>query len=491
MAVIFEIGNVTTTAHGISEYANVLLCLRTWVPGFQYTKQYKMKRWDGKMNLFAGETFPTGLLPDVLKKMESNKLDYVLNDVRFIEPLTLGPTTVPLRSYQDDAIRDAFGHVYLGTWWPRGVIKLPTGSGKTELAAAMIDMAQVPTMFLVHRQDLVAQAIERFQKYNLNVGGLGTFDQNLVTVCTVQSLMSWDMKFEKKYVDSEGVKTFRSDDWLHQKKQKQKLRSQDIKDILLDVHQVFIDEAHLIATKPENMTLMNKALTLMPNAYMRWGLTATPFLREQLYDWALEGSTGPCIVDISNRELIDAGFLSDCAVDMYMMPKGASMPKSWPECYEHGIVAYKPRNEKVIECLSLYPSPTLILVNKIGHGTLLEQMAARAGKNIPFVHGSSGKAERGEVLADLKRGAIDGVIASTIWDEGVNAPSIKSIILAGAGKSEIKNLQRLGRGLRTSPGKTILHLIDFIDVGTKILKQHSDSRKQYWKDQGFQVNILR
>src|SRR5258706_631832 len=413
MVVTFRIGNVTTTAHGIAEYANVLLCLRTWVPGFQYTKLYKIKRWDGKMNLFEGETFPTGLLPDVLKKMDSNDLDYILNDMRFIQPITFSPTTVPLRGYQNDAINAAFSRVYLGTWWPRGVIKIPTGGGKTEIAAAMIEMANVPTMFLVHRQDLVVQAIERFKLYNINVGGLDTFDQNLVTVCTVQSLMSWHMKFEKNYVDAEGKKAVRDDKWLINKGRKQGARATQIKNMLLEVYQVFIAEAHCIATKPENMTLMNKAVTLMPNAYMRWGLTATPFLREQLYDWALEGSTGPCIVDISNRELIDAGYLSDCAVDMYMMPKAVSMPKSWPECYEHGIVAYKPRNEKVIDCLSTYPGPTLILVGKIGHGELLEAMAARVGKNIPFVHGSSTKAGSKETTLDVQSRALYSTLLST------------------------------------------------------------------------------
>ena len=443
------------------------------------------------MNLFGGESFPTGLLSHVLAKMEANKLPYTINDLRFIKEISLNQTTVPLRGYQEEAVQNAFGNLYLGTWWPRGILKVATGGGKTEMAAAMIEMANIKTLFLVHRQDLVRQAIDRFTQYNLNVGELDTFDQNLVTVCTVQSLMSWDMTFSKNYIDVEGVKQERTDDWLRDKKERQTERRKNIQSLLVNVHQIFVDEAHLIATDQNNMGLLNKALALMPNAFCRWGLTATPFLREQLYDWALEGATGSTIVDISNRELIDAGYLSDCVVDMYTMPKSVSMPKAWPDCYEMGIVAYKPRNEKIIECLKNYPGPTLILVNQIGHGELLEVMAVRAGKNIPFISGSSGKAERLETVEDVKSGRLDGVIASTIWDEGLDIPNIQTVILAGGGKSEIKNLQRLGRGLRKSSGKSTLQLVDFIDVGAKTLKRHSDLRKNIWKEQGFTVNILK
>jgi superfamily II DNA or RNA helicase len=487
--VTFEIGNVYTTGLGIAEYTNVLQCLRTFVPGYRYTKLFKMRKWDGKMSLFSGETFPTGLLPDVLKKMDANKLPYVLDDKRPIRSITLRPTTLTLRPYQEDATAKAFGNMYLGTWWPRGVIKIPTGGGKTEIAAAMIQMANVPTMFLVHRQDLVRQAMERFQKYGIVVGELDTYDVNECTVCTVQSLMSWKMTFAKEYTNVEGKKTTREEDWLRQKKIKQTLRGREVIALLQHIEQVFIDEAHLIATDPDSVGLMNEALSLMPNAYMRWGLTATPFMREQLYDWSLEGATGPCIVDIPNRELIDAGYLSDCAVDMYMMPKAVIQPKCWPECYESGIVAYTPRNEKIIECLKNYPGPTLILVNKIGHGELLEAMAARAGKNIPFVSGTSSKAERNEVIDDVKSGGLDGIIASTIFDEGIDIPNIQTVILAGGGKSEIKNLQRVGRGLRKAHGKVCLQLVDFFDQGNKILKRHSVVRKEIWEAQGFVVTI--
>src|SRR3990172_12985037 len=125
-----EIENVLTHAYGIGEYSNVLLCLRAWVPGFQYTKLYKMKKWDGRMNLFSGESFPTGLLPIVLSKLDSNKLEYTITDKRVIQQIQLHPTSVPLREYQEDAINKAFGNVYLGTWFPRGIIKVPTGGGK-------------------------------------------------------------------------------------------------------------------------------------------------------------------------------------------------------------------------------------------------------------------------------------------------------------------------------------------------------------------------
>ncbi len=91
----------------------------------------------------------------------------------------------------------------------------------------------------------------------------------------------------------------------------------------------------------------------------------------------------------------------------------------------------------------------------------------------------------------MKSGVLDGIIASTIFDEGIDLPNIQTVILAGGGKSEIKNLQRLGRGLRKTTGKVSLKLVDFIDTGSKTLKKHSEIRKGIWEEQGFVVKILK
>mgnify|MGYP001559054555 CR=1 FL=1 len=486
-----EIHNVNCVITGGDKYPQLRTCLETLSPGYQYTYLFKSGRWNGKVNLMAKGQFPTGLLSAVFQTVHEFNIPHVIIDKRVAKQIHIHPSPVQLRPYQEEIVQKCMFNMWSDTWWPRGVIQVATGGGKTEIAADMICKAQVPTIFLVHRQDLETQAIERFVPFGIDAGPLANIGHQLVTVTTIQSLMSWNMEFQKHYENAEGAKLERSDEWLARKGKKQDRQALFIKEKLTEIDQVFIDEAHLVAAKAENMNMFSTALSLMPNAYMRWGLTATPFLRDKLHNWMLEGATGPALAQITNRELIDMGYLSEAFVDIFVMPKEPSLPADWPRCYDYGIVTNKTRNERIVDCYKTYPGPTLIMVSKLGHGVLLQSELKKAGFSLPFLSGTSSQTERLQVLNSLKSGTLSGAIVSTIWDEGIDCPQIKAIIIAGAGKSEIKNLQRLGRGLRLAAGKSEVKLIDFFDSSPAILKKHSEIRKKLWQDQGFIVNLLK
>lgn len=487
MMINIEIDNVFSVANGLANYPSLENCLEAYVPGYKYTLNYKRGHWDGKTNLLIGETFLTGLLPVVIEAIIDQQIPYTLIDARTgICNLALRPSQIPLRPYQQEAVNKALTNMQFGTWWPRGVLQMATGAGKTEVAAAIIAMTNVPTIFLVHRKDLQTQAIERFQKYNLNVGTIEDIYTNNVTVTTIQTLMSWSMDFTKHYIDNKGEKVERDDEWLANKSRKQAGRALEVKKALQIIQQVFIDEAHLVASSVERIGLFGAALQLMPNAYMRWGLTATPYMREQLHDWMLEGGTGDVLVKITNRELINLGYLTECVVDMFLTGKQPDVPKTWPECYDYGVVTNRIRNDAIVKCFNTYPGPTLVLVSKIAHGELLSN---RLG--IPFLSGQSSADERRQAIEDMRDSKLSGIIASTIFDEGIDIASIGCVILAGGGKSDIKNLQRLGRGLRLSTGKSQLQLVDFMDQSPAILAHHSQLRKKLWEEQGFKINILK
>lgn len=486
-----EIHNVNCIATGAEKYPQVMHCLETLSPGYQYTYLFKSGKWNGKVNLFNKNTFPTGLLSLIFATIEEFKIPHNIIDKRVVKAISLSPSPVALRDYQEDVVNKCIYNMWGNTWWPRGVIQVATGGGKTEIAADIICKMDVPTLFLVHRQDLETQALERFIPYGIDAGPLENIGNQLVTVTTIQSLMSWNMDFSKNYETAKGEKIERSDEWLERKNNKQVKQAEYIKSKLEEIEQVFIDEAHLVAAQAENMNMFSTALSLMPNAYARWGLTATPFLRDKLHNWMLEGATGPALAQITNRELIDMGYLSEAFVDIFVMKKDSSIDNSWPRCYDWGIVTHRERNQHIVDCYNTYPGPVLILVSKIGHGELLEKLLAKAGHIAPFLSGKSTASERKKAIKRLKSGDLMGVIASTIWDEGIDISNIGTVILAGGGKSEIKNLQRLGRGLRRADGKPNLRLVDFMDSSPAILKKHSSIREKLWKDQGFTLNYVR
>jgi superfamily II DNA or RNA helicase len=87
----------------------------------------------------------------------------------------------------------------------------------------------------------------------------------------------------------------------------------------------------------------------------------------------------------------------------------------------------------------------------------------------------------------LQAGKEKAIITTTIYDDGVDLPDLRTLILAGGGKSTVANLQRIGRGLRKAAGKHEVLVIDFNDKTGAILKRHSTARKKVWKDEGFNI----
>jgi len=132
---------------------------------------------------------------------------------------------------------------------------------------------------------------------------------------------------------------------------------------------------------------------------------------------------------------------------------------------------------------------TLILIEKIEHGNILLEMFnnIKHDKRIIFVHGSS--KNRKTIFKDIKKGKYDIIIASKIYGEGVNFPNLKTLILAGGGKSSVATVQKIGRLLRLFPGKEKAMIYDFND-NVKYLSKHFQARYEIYKENKFEVRMI-
>jgi superfamily II DNA or RNA helicase len=447
--------NITLDPHEEKAFQTVIKKTSVFAPGYRYTYLFKNRKWDGKVSIYSKNAL-TGLLPSLLE--DFSRYGLVANSIQDNRKLAspiLKQTNISLRDYQLAAIKAAFSNQWRGTFWPRGVISMATGGGKTHVAAAMIQMLDVPTLFIVHRKDLMYQTAEVFRGFGIDTGrvGDGLREVKRVTVATIQTLaVNMDMTDLSKF------------------------------------KQLFMDECHLCAADVQRGNQFVSVSACIP-APFRWGLSGTPFMKDKYSDRLLEGTTGGVVYEVHNRELIDAGYLAEGRVTMFDMPVIDGMRNTWPACYEDGIVLNGARNQKVIKCIQELTKPILVLTQRVEHGKILEKMAIQAGLNVKYLNGKSASAIRNEARALLRGVKIDAIIATNIFDEGIDEPSIRTIILAGGGRSPIKNLQRLGRGLRRSKGKTDVQLIDFLDRSTKWLYSHSRERKKLWESQGFAVKI--
>ena len=456
---IIEISNVYSKIIPDHHEEKVLQALikksSVFAPGYRYTYLFKSHKWDGKVAVYS-ENILTGLLPSFVLDLQSTYgLVPQFSDLRKLSTVDLKTTKIPLRQYQLTAIKAALSNQWAGTWWPRGVFSMATGSGKSHVAAAMIDMTNLRTLFIVHRRDLLEQTYGVFRDFGLDVGRVGNSHRDVrkVTIATIQTLQNMDITE------------------------------------LSEFKQLFLDECQLVAADLQRGNQFVKISSQIPSP-LRWGLSGTPFMKDKYSDRLLEGVTGSVVYEVNNRELINAGYLAEGKVTMYDVPPSEGVSNSWPECYDDAIVLNSTRNKKVIDSIKNKPKPVLVLVQKVGHGELLEKMATSAGLDVTFLSGKDHSDIRKKAKELLQTGHIDAILATSVWDEGIDIPEVRTVILAGGGKSPIKNLQRIGRGLRLSSGKNEIELVDFLDRGTRWLSAHSRERMKLWKSQGFAVTIV-
>ncbi|MDR0676717.1 MAG: helicase, partial [Elusimicrobiota bacterium] len=85
-------------------------------------------------------------------------------------------------------------------------------------------------------------------------------------------------------------------------------------------------------------------------------------------------------------------------------------------------------------------------------------------------------------------GKIKTLIASDIFREGINIPTIQMLILAAGGRGISLSLQRCGRCIRTTENKKEVDIFDFNDYGNRFLQKWSNTRKRlYIKQFGKEV----
>ena len=107
-----------------------------------------------------------------------------------------------------------------------------------------------------------------------------------------------------------------------------------------------------------------------------------------------------------------------------------------------------------------------------------------------YVSGKDTSQRRKRIVAAFKDGQIDVLISSVILEEGFDFAGLEFLILAGGGKAEHRQVQRIGRGMRVAEGKASLTVIDFMDKG-KWLGEHSRQRaKAYRKERAYTIHEL-
>lgn len=408
-----------------------------------------------KVSLYSlvEEHFPSGFLPLVRKAAAEEGFTVEVADVRQRPVERDAEADIAwLRDYQRAAVLAAASK-------GRGIVKVPTGGGKTEIACALAKMLPCKWLFLVHRASLLDQSAER---YKLRTGkdagriGDGVFEpSDNFTAATFQTLYAALVRKDAK------VRAF-----------------------LDGVQGVIIDEAHVLPADS-----FWKVSMAMPNAYFRIGLSGTPLARTDRRSVLTIGSTGRIVYDIKPDVLIEAGVLSKPKIRLLPVFQESDLP-TWQGVYGECIVRSNARNKAVVEAVRRSAKPCLVFVKEVKHGKRLLSMLEKAGVKADFVWGSDSTDSRKKAVKRLVRGDTEVLICSVIFQEGVDIPELMSVVIASGGRSIIAALQRIGRGMRVTPGKTEFEVWDFDDRGNKWLEKHTRVRVQAYTSEGYETTVV-
>jgi superfamily II DNA or RNA helicase len=194
-------------------------------------------------------------------------------------------------------------------------------------------------------------------------------------------------------------------------------------------------------------------------------MSASPW-RDDGSDLLIEAMLGNRLIDISARKMTERGYLTNAVIRFVSVPKREfSKDSNYKTVYRYYITENKKRNELIVKAATSLVQQkflTLVLFNSIAHGKILYDMLS---KNIKcaLLSGKDDKKQREKIREMLYAGEIKCIIASKIFDIGVDIPILSALVNAGGGKSSVRTLQRVGRVIRLAKGKSIAAVVDFAE----------------------------
>lgn len=281
----------------------------------------------------------------------------------------------------------------------------------------------------------------------------------------------------------------------------------DAIDLLNNTRAVVCDEAHRAGAES-----YWKVFHYLTNARVKVGLTGTLDKTKKISMAHIRGLFGKDLVKVTNKQMIERGVSArphirlvpideptdlEPRIQATMMAKGYSqLPTadllSYQIAYDLGVVHNEYRNRVVAELAykassKLDKQAVLIMVTSIEHGELIGEQLDKLGAEYQFLQGKDDSATREKAIDDIVSGKLKIVIATKIFEAGIDIPNLKVLILCDALKSYISVIQKIGRVLRVMPDKRDVFIFDIVDRTQNLLFKHAQDRVRYYKDEGFEV----
>ena len=445
-------------------------------PGARYLPSVRLGRWNGKISYFslAGSTY-LNLLEDVItylydknydielvdNRQSHGKLDFdLIREDSFADKVwpdkhPMAGQPIMLRDYQVEIVNNFLKN-------PQCLQEVATGAGKTLMTAALSKSVEHlgRSLVIVPNKSLVVQTEADYINLGLDVGvyfGDRKDYGKTHTICTWQSL-------NNLFKNTADAGEENMDEFFFE-----------------DVVCVMVDEVHM-AKADVLKTMLTGVFSNIP---IRWGLTGT-VPKAEMDRVSLLVSLGPVIGQLSASELQERGVLAQCHVNIVQLKDNKEFTNYQSEL-KH-LLEDETRLDTIAELIKKVNETgnTLVLVDRVNAG---KDIVSRLGSNAVFVNGGTSLTERKEEYDEVAT-SDDKIIVATygVAAVGINIPRIFNLVLIEPGKSFVRVIQSIGRGIRKAEDKDFVQIWDITST-CKFAKRHLTQRKAYYREANYPFSL--
>jgi len=469
--------NVRFTGLDVKTRRKISDAVKYFLPYAYHMPAYKLGRWDGCIRYcdIGGRTY-FHLLDKLLPIVTDDGYQIEVKDLRQAWQFNFTPVAtdsykhvvwpkghpvegepIELRDYQVDIVNRFLENTQC-------LQEIATGAGKTLVTAVLSHKCQAygRTIVIVPNKDLVVQTERDYKNLGLDVGVLygdkKEYDKTH-TICTWQSLSILEKKSKSYEAD------FPIDEFLN------------------NVVCVMVDEVH----KAKADVLKNLLSGPFANVPIRWGLTGT-IPKDEHEAVGCVCSLGPVIGNLSSKELQDMGVLADLDISILQLQDGMIGFGSYAQELKW-LVTDPRRMDELSQIINGFAQNgnTLVLIDRIKTGEMLTER----NPDWAFVRGSMKTQDRQDNYAEISEMDNKVIVATYgVAAVGINIPRIFNLIMIEPGKSFVRVIQSIGRGIRKAQDKDYVNVVD-ITSNLKYSKRHLTKRKAFYREQNFRHSVTK
>ncbi len=243
---------------------------------------------------------------------------------------------------------------------------------------------------------------------------------------------------------------------------------------------VMVDEVHMAKAE-----VLKELLTgVMSHIPIRWGLTGT--IPKAIFEaQSLYVSIGNLTNKLSASELQEKGVLAQCHVNIVQLKDEVEFSNYQSEL-KH-LLEDPHRLDAIAELILKVKESgnTLILVDRVNAGKELINRLSDA----VFVSGNTNMTERKEEYDEIATSTNKIIVATYgVAAVGINIPRIFNLVLIEPGKSFVRVIQSIGRGIRKAEDKDFVQIWD-ITSSCKFAKRHLTKRKEFYREANYPFDM--